>query len=707
MAAPFAVESILLNSVSLLQDTADPTAGAGVAAAVGSEYLRGTATPGLYRKTGVADTAWTQVPIGIYTNVLDYGATGDGVTDDRAAIQAAIDATAVLGGTVYFPEGTYLCGRSGANPYSFRITADNLRFLGCGFGASVILMTGDTGGSQWYQFDVTAGCSGVEFELLAFSQNGLLNSLPDGTASISIGSADSASLIKILGCRFFDGGAGADSVTIFGASGSIVEQVWIEDCEFTGAGRYAIFSQGYHSTVWICTNSFRAAGTFEINLAGPEIVGLKILDNYLESTNSSGISISAYGTAAEPITYMQIARNTITGGSILAGGLLRSMIVRNTIELNLAGATGYVLDCYGYLSQCQIKHNVLVRAAGTGNGYVFSLLDDGVDVADEIQVAGNQFVQQLTGQPVTWTRGARNLQWQKNHDSVTDAGASTATAHLFEAAVADSANIQVTGNHVTADAGTWLYGYRFVVNTFDFDVLMVNGNLVQGAATGVYFEDGGGGGAFTNEIMLAGNNLAATTTDWASSGTLYLRTGANAGSQGVNMWTGTGTPEAAVTARAGSLYLNRSGGANTSVYYKETGTGNTGWVPISASLIVFGTDSTTTAATAVYMAAGYIAASPATEIQIPVGRAATLRNLSVRITGAGTGSDTVTYTVRVNGADTAIVASGANDAAAPLTISDTTHSVNVVAGDLISIKITKAGVVAAGQTGVFATLEMS
>lgn len=43
----------------------------------------------------------TQIHAGEYTSVRDFGAKGDGVTDDRAAIQAAIDSASA--GVVYFP----------------------------------------------------------------------------------------------------------------------------------------------------------------------------------------------------------------------------------------------------------------------------------------------------------------------------------------------------------------------------------------------------------------------------------------------------------------------------------------------------------------------------------------------------------------------------------------------------------------------------
>lgn len=63
-------------------------------------------------------------------NVQKFNATGDGVTDDRPAIQSALDAAALLGGDVYFPPGTYIVGRSGTNPWCLDMPGDNLTLRG-------------------------------------------------------------------------------------------------------------------------------------------------------------------------------------------------------------------------------------------------------------------------------------------------------------------------------------------------------------------------------------------------------------------------------------------------------------------------------------------------------------------------------------------------------------------------------------------------
>ena len=42
--------------------------------------------------------------------------------------------------------------------------------------------------------------------------------------------------------------------------------------------------------------------------------------------------------------------------------------------------------------------------------------------------------------------------------------------------------------------------------------------------------------------------------------------------------TGQGTPESSVVAGIGSIYMRTDGGASTSIYIKESGSGATGWV---------------------------------------------------------------------------------------------------------------------------------
>src|SRR5437879_605553 len=65
-----------------------------------------TESPVLSQK---ADSLTSDQAIQIKVNVKNYGAKGNGVTDDMAAIQAAEDFVASRGGgTVYVPAGVYI-----------------------------------------------------------------------------------------------------------------------------------------------------------------------------------------------------------------------------------------------------------------------------------------------------------------------------------------------------------------------------------------------------------------------------------------------------------------------------------------------------------------------------------------------------------------------------------------------------------------------
>jgi hypothetical protein len=90
---------------------------------------------------------------GASANVLDFGAVGDGVTDDYAAIVAAIASLPSTGGKVFFPTGAYL--------HNTKITiSKNVYITGCG-NSIVSATTGPT------EIVKGAGISGNGIELVA------------------------------------------------------------------------------------------------------------------------------------------------------------------------------------------------------------------------------------------------------------------------------------------------------------------------------------------------------------------------------------------------------------------------------------------------------------------------------------------------------------------------------------------------------------
>jgi hypothetical protein len=88
---------------------------------------------GEYSKSSSLSSSLTQIAV----NVLDYGATGDGVTDDTAAVGAAVAALPSGGGLLYFPAGTYLLSPNTGT--AAPINPNNpITILGAGPGVSTI-----------------------------------------------------------------------------------------------------------------------------------------------------------------------------------------------------------------------------------------------------------------------------------------------------------------------------------------------------------------------------------------------------------------------------------------------------------------------------------------------------------------------------------------------------------------------------------------
>ena len=183
---------------------------------------------------GALDEAITNAQSGVY-NVLEYGATGDGLTNDTTTIQAAFTAvSAAGGGIVYFPEGTYSVTGIAAtvnNPYGagtvtcgFKLASDTKVLLDAGATIKVA-----TNSSQFYSVFVLDGVSNVVI------QGGTLEGdadthtdSPAGEWGYGIWSLSSSNvLIHNVGVTKFHG----DGIHIgYGEAGTGGSNVTIRDC---------------------------------------------------------------------------------------------------------------------------------------------------------------------------------------------------------------------------------------------------------------------------------------------------------------------------------------------------------------------------------------------------------------------------------------------------------------------------------------------
>jgi Pectate lyase superfamily protein len=254
-------------------------------------------------------------------SVKDFGAVGNGVTDDTAAIQAAINASS----NVYFPAGTY---KVTSELITQGVYQEQSVYVGAGFGFTKINWAGIVDGTLWSNVN---RCS-MRFEGIAFNNS---NSSRGGSSCLAAGQGWEYSLVKNCSFNNFNVGIGWGTVAGGDSYFNTVEENLFIGC---GYGMYMLpepTNNYANNANWIRKNVFHNCSNGIYAVGYPANFSNDFSHNDFEGTFTYGI-------------YLDGSDNTMIGNHFEVGTAYSIYIFRGIsnyiVELTGAGQSGTFYD---------------------------------------------------------------------------------------------------------------------------------------------------------------------------------------------------------------------------------------------------------------------------------------------------------------------------------------------------------------------------
>lgn len=564
-------------------------------------------------------------------SVKDFGAVGDGVTDDTAAIQAAINANksvTFVGGFTYrvtsqlqLREGSYLNVEPGAKIacYGSRIQAKDVSnvTIECNGDISSVGMV-ESADDPWdiliygkserafIEFGGTNGVFPLPSGFKVFGTGHIYGDMagttaPDPTTWPStpeiinlkgIGVWECAGDVLISGIKvsrfrgeavYFHGPQTNDPSTpgidvipanvifenlhVFNVGFNalnfnigVIEGAFIKNNVVDGfSGQCVEASSGV-----ICGNSLRGSVGPSVQTGGGAVYDTDIFDNDIFAPSGIAKTISAIAASTHPRNWtVKIANNRIYGATdqpIYAAYLGRLIAKGNQIY----GAPGYAVYVEPNVDHAEVSGNTLINCTKT----IF------VDDVTDALVINNSIQDTTTAKTVNLESGP--------YSNVTLSKYKFNTFNIIGVSgLAFGEIYQITPTPESASVDSRFAKTRAVLNSVNGGQTIGTGSYVistrraSTATTGdvmdsIEIDSDGHVLPDTDRTQNIGStakafNLTATKTLYmAASGALWT--------------TGFGTPNGVVTGVPGSMYTDGAGGSGVTLYVKESGLGNTGWV---------------------------------------------------------------------------------------------------------------------------------
>lgn len=406
-------------------------------------------------------------------SVKDFGAVGDGVANDKNAIQAAITAAAAAGAAVYFPPGTYKKGSAG-----------------------------DGSGQQWNvpsgvklyaNGDATIKCFGYPIAILSAgsSVSGLTFDCSSPSAGVAVGLQVQGNDVTIKDTKIV---GGSQVVYIYTA-----DRLLVDGCRFEGCGYQILQKAGEASNdckVVNCTSVGCTADFVELNSAS---VPCK---NWLISGNTVK---NLYLTSGTATTEARFVGSTYCSGLVITNNLVDTIGGDSAIHLevgseNVTISDNIFVDCHGTYAK------VLFTTAGASiKGLVFE---------SNIVRFSSTYTQ--------WTGDSTWVVFMVNNDDsrpilttnqfINESGLTT----LNVAAFGDTEDVFITNNRVRGFNIGIYTGFGASGGGVNRRYLYLTGNKFENVTTGCSIDLGGTGRSYSYFIE---NNVFENTA------TVFTHTG--------------------------------------------------------------------------------------------------------------------------------------------------------------------------------------
>ena len=560
------------------------------------DLMNGGSTP-----TGAINRA-INLKLAEMVSAKDFGAVGDGITDDTVAIRAFF-ANVQSNSCNFLPAGNYLVnsftsltltGLSNVEIIgegaTITINADQstttymLSFVNC---TNVTINNLDINGNAYianpFYF---SGCNFVQFLNNTFQKLWRTSSTVDGIAFYCSNGTNfqvtnntfyrvnkaivfdddgtNSTNVVISGNTIDQGGFAAittahvncvvDSNTIRYASlGPFASRTDMRNASWTPTLTSASYGTGKGAAINSGSNTY-ASGSYPLNLTITNNI-INYVAEYaigIESGDYVGATQLA-GPAINTVISNNNIRNTGVNAIFLVGmnGVTVSGNIVQTAGLSLAGDAAILLATRTGNTTSQVNNgirnavvsgNVVVDTTGvTQKAFYF----DGANIngaLNGISISNNSVY--LSNTTKTW-----GIQFDNSGSASTQYSGMRITGNYFNAPSA------------SASAISFISGLPMVNSTY-----VGNRSVNFGSPNNLY-----------NTFYQYSTGLSTNSVEDANVNYPYQLQMSNSSGSPAIWTTGTGSPEGVLTAPIGSLYTNLTGSTSTTLYVKTSGTGNTGW----------------------------------------------------------------------------------------------------------------------------------